>query len=67
MEFTLATVMEFLKPLLEVQDLKPDDVFSVTFEPGGVEFTVYARNPDGSLVRFGDTYKMNAKFVNYLG
>lgn len=66
MEFTLATVLAFLKPLLEAEELDPNDIFSVTFEPGGVEFTIYARNEDGSLVRFGEQIKMHAKFVHYL-
>ena len=66
MEFTLKTVLEFLGPLLEVKDLDPSNIFSITFEPGGIEVIQYDLNEEGEKIIIGGNIKMKSEFINYL-
>lgn len=66
MEFTLATVMEFLTPLIEAYELDVNNIFSVTFEPGGMELVVYVLDEEGQKIIVGDSVQMRSDFYPYL-
>lgn len=66
MEFTLATIKEFLKPFFDAHELDINNVFSVAFEPGGVEIVQYERDKDGDFILIGDSVQMKSDFYKYL-
>ncbi len=66
MEFTLATVLEFLKPFLDAHELDPNNVFAIQFEPGGAEVFQYQRTPKGRIKTSGGEPMMDSKFYRYL-
>lgn len=67
MEFTLATINKFLAPFFEAYELDVNNVFSVTFEPGGVEIVQYERDKEGDFILIGDSVQMKSDFFPYLG
>lgn len=66
MEWTLETVLTFLQPLLDAYGLDANNVFSVAFEPGGMELVQYSLDEDGSKIIVGDSIKMQSDFYPYL-
>lgn len=66
MEFTLKTVLAFLRPLLSAYDIPETNVMSVKFDPSGAEITQYVRDSDGRIETFDDEPLTESKFYPYL-
>lgn len=66
MEWTLSTVLDFLAPLIQAYELDVNNIFSVTFEPGGMELVLYDLNENGEKIVIGDSVKMKSEFYPYL-
>jgi hypothetical protein len=66
MEWTLETVLEFLQPLLDAYRLDKNNIFSVAFEPGGMELVQYSLDENGDKIIVGDSIKMQSDFYPYL-